>query len=90
MMNRHPMAAEIVKALGPDTKVIHKVALPLTAFAEIGGVKGKREIGPFLFLCGCPPPLSTACCNAEATGKNVKELSEKVAAGAPPSTEMER
>ena len=88
MMNRHPMAAEIVKALGPDTKVIHKVGIPLTAVAEIGGVKGKREIGPFLFFC--PAPLSGACCNAEATGKNAKELSEKVAAGAPPSTEMER
>ena len=88
MANRHPMAASIVTALGPETKVIHKVGYPLTAVTEIGGVKGKREIGPFMFCC--PAPVSGACCSPDATGKNVKALSEKVASGAPSSTEMER
>ena len=65
----------------------HKLDLPFSAHVSINGVAGKREWGPFLFFLPCG--LATACCDATVTGKNAKELNDRVGgAGGPPAVEM--
>ena len=67
----------------PNCSVKHKLDWPFSAHVSINGVKGKRECGPFMFFLPCG--LATACCDATVTGKNAKELADKVGDAGPPA-----
>ena len=83
--NRKAMENAIKKEL-PNCSVKHKLDWPFSAHVSINGVKGKRECGPFMFFLPCG--LATACCDATVTGKNAKELADKVGDAGPPAVEM--
>ena len=87
MGNRHAVEEKIKEKMGADTKVVHKVAYPVTMVSAINGKKGKRECAPMYY--NCPAAISRSMCGS-ALEKTADNAAAIAASGAPPTVVMLR